>query len=73
MNWRDLVDEHNALDILELRDRVRDLASDNRALRETLRASVDLNHTLTEQNARLRICLRRNLWEIYGAVIGRAA
>jgi hypothetical protein len=44
------------------------LREDNRALRETLRESVTMLHTLTEQNKRLRTCLRRDLWAIYGRV-----
>lgn len=55
----------------ELLDRVLDLEADNAALRETLRASVAMLHTLQEQNARLRICMRRNLWDTYGRITER--
>lgn len=62
-----------ALSESELLERVADLQADNLALRETLHASVNLNHTLMEQNARLRICLKRNLWDVYGRIIERRA
>jgi hypothetical protein len=66
-----LVIETLALSESELKDRVRELEIDNQALRDTLHASVALNQQLVEQNTRLRICLRRNLWETYGAVLTR--
>jgi hypothetical protein len=60
-------------EILELRDRVSDLEMDAAALADTLHASVALNHKLTEDNARLKICVRRNLWDTYNDILDRQA
>jgi hypothetical protein len=57
--------------LLERDERIADLESDNAALRETLHASVELNHHQHEQIARLKVCLRRDLWETHGAIIER--
>jgi len=65
--------ELNQAAIDSLLTRIADLKTDIEALRETLHASVALNHKLHEENARLRICLKRNLWETYGIVLDRQA
>jgi regulator of replication initiation timing len=61
--------ELDAAIVDSLLTRIADLYSDIEALREVLQASVDLNHKLTEQNARLRICVRRHLWDSYGVAV----
>src|SRR4051812_28014785 len=59
-DYRDLAIEVLADEEAHLRARVADLEADNRTIRELLSAALERLHALTEQNARLRLCLHRN-------------
>ena len=52
--WRDLLDEDNALEILNLRDRVFELEADRDAYREIATASIHALHQAQCREVRLR-------------------
>jgi regulator of replication initiation timing len=66
----DRAELHQAV-VESLLTRIADLQGDIETLRETLHASVELNHALYGQVARLKICLQRNLWDVYNVVLDR--
>jgi regulator of replication initiation timing len=68
-----MVREMFALENLELGDRVVALEAENESLRvdvgtlrAIVRAALAQLHTLQTQNDRLRVCLRRDMWQKYG-------
>lgn len=66
LDYRDIALADAALDYVELRARVRDLEAERDTFREILHAALLELHALTKSNARLRPCLRRDLWIRYG-------
>lgn len=56
--WQQMADEHVALEILELRDRVRDLEADLCIYQQIATAGIHALHRVTQERDRLRAAAR---------------